>query len=177
MISPLSFAAGTAALTIGLFVEAWIFSAMHSDLPSTYRLFAVRDKLMRLVIDGKLDRHEPHLDALYKNMNILLKGSRHLGGPDGWQRAEAVGIHLARRPCGLAKMVDVPKDPAPPELEEVSNELSAALEHLLRNHWGIAVVLGERRRELERIQRERARLLLQMMQRSHNFRADGAYVV
>lgn len=166
MISPLLIAAGAALLMVGLLIEALVFRAIHDDPPSTYMLFAARDKLIRLVIDGKIERREPHFDALYRNINIMLKGCRRLSGPEGWERAEADGIYLARHPYDHVKLVEMPQKPAPRVLDEVSEELRDSLEHLVRNHFGIFVVWDERRRELERMQKNRAKELLKIMRES-----------
>jgi hypothetical protein len=169
MISPVFFAVGTAALMAGLFVEACAFKAFHDDPPSTYKLFAVRDKLVRLVVEGKIARREPHFDALYKNINIMLRGCRRLSGPDGWERAEADGRHLARHPHDHAEMVRMPDTPVPPVLDEVSDELRYSLEHLINHHFGIFIVLDERRREQKRMQKERAKEFLKAMEGNRHF--------
>ena len=46
MTSPQWIAIGTALLMAGLLAEALMFRAIHRDMPSLYKLFAVRDKLM-----------------------------------------------------------------------------------------------------------------------------------
>jgi hypothetical protein len=66
MISPLFYAIGFAALMGGLLVEVGIFRAMHDDSPSLYELFALRDKLIRLVVDQEIARRERILTRFTK---------------------------------------------------------------------------------------------------------------
>lgn len=160
MTSPLWISIATALLMAGLLTEALIFRAIHADLPSIYKLFALRDKLVRLVIEGKIDRHEPHFDALYTNVTLLLESSRSISGPHGWHVAEAQGKYLAHDP-GVARTPAVPPDRTMPEsLLPVIEELRAALEHLIDNHLGVLVQLNSHRREAARIQRAQAKALL-----------------
>jgi hypothetical protein len=166
VISPVLIAAATALLMAGLLIEACIFRALHSDAPSTYKLYAVRDHLMRLVVDGKIARNEPHFDALYCNVNILLKGCRRLSGQNGWSVAKQDGRHLARHPDDHVELAEFPRDSVPKTLVPVLDELRVALQHVVANHFGLSVVMNERRRELGRMQKERARELLSMMPNS-----------
>lgn len=163
MIPPIIFAAGTAVLMGGLVLEVCILRAIYADLPSTYKLFALRDKLIRLVVEGKIDRHEPHFEALYRNVNILLEGCRHLSGPAGWRAAEAAGKRLARYTMDQAALSEMPRDAIPEALDPVVNEVRAALVHLADNHLGLWVMMDMRRRELARMHMERARQFLKMM--------------
>lgn len=163
MIPPIVFAAGAAVLMGGLFLEVCALRAIHGDLPSTYKLFALRDKLIRLAVEGKIDRHEPHFDALYKNVNILLTGCRHLSGPAGWLAAEAAGRRLAIYASDENALSEIPRGVVPDALEPVLNELRAALMHVANNHFGLVVMIDARRRQLARMHKERARQFLKMM--------------
>jgi hypothetical protein len=163
VISPVLIAAATALLMAGLLIEAYIFRALHSDAPSTYKLYAVRDHLVRLVVDGKIARDEPHFDALYRNVNILLRGCRRLSGQKGWRVAKVDGRHLARHPDDHIALTRFSRDEVPKALTPVLDELQVALRHLVTNHFGLSVVMNEKRRELGRMQKERARELLSMM--------------
>lgn len=163
MIPPVVFAAATAVLMGGLLLEVCILRAVHGDLPSTYKLFALRDKLIRLVVEGKIDRHEPHFDALYRNVNILLKGCRYLSGPAGWRAAEVAGRRLALYASDEAALSEMPQGVMPEPLEPVLKELRAALVHLADNHFGLLVMVDVRRRELAHMQKERAKQFLRMM--------------
>lgn len=165
MISPLLFAAGFAALMAGLWVEATIFRAVHDDSPSIYRLFALRDQLVRLVVDGKIDRNDPYFEAVYRNVNALLNTCRRISGPNGWKVAEAHGKHLAHHPSDHVRLVFLPPGERPASLEPVVAELRLALEHLVDHHFGLNLVISERRREQSRIRRARAKALLQIVTR------------
>jgi hypothetical protein len=163
MIPPIVFAAGAAVVMGGLLLEVCILRATHGDLPSTYKLCALRDKLIRLVVEGKIDRHEPHFDALYRNVNILLAGCRHLSGPAGWRAAEVAGRRLALYASDEAALSEIPRGVIPEALAPVLNELRAALVHVADHHVGLVLMVDARRRELARMHKERARQFLKMM--------------
>jgi hypothetical protein len=163
MIPPIVFAAGAAVVMGGLLLEVCILRAIHGDLPSTYKLFALRDKLIRLVVEGKVGWHEPHFDALYRNVSILLEGCRHLSGPAGWRAAEVAGRRLALYASKEDAFSEMPHGAIPEALEPVLNELRAALVHVADNHFGLFVMMDVRRREVARVRKERARQLLKMM--------------
>lgn len=163
MISPLFFAVGFATLMGGLLVEARIFRALHDDPPSIYKLFALRDKLIRLVVDKEIARREPHFDAIYKNVNILLAGCRRLSGPKGWTIAEEDGKHLAHHPYDHVKLLELPTGAPPAPLESVLFELRDALEHIIGHHFGLYLLIDVRRREQAKIQKSHAKELLKML--------------
>ncbi len=163
MISPLFYAIGFAALMGGLLLEVRIFRAMHDDPPSIYKLFALRDTLIRLVVDKQIARREPHFDAIYKNVNILLGGCRRLSGPAGWMIAEEDGKHLAHHPNDRVKFFRLPASAPPTQLEPVFFELRDALEHIIDHHFGLYLLMDERRREQAKIQKAHAEELLKML--------------
>jgi hypothetical protein len=166
MIPPVVFAAGTAMLMGGLLLEVCILRAIDGDLPSTYKLFALRDKLLRLVVEGKIERHEPHFEALYRNVNILLTGCRHLSGAAGWRAAEVAGRRLALYASDEAALSEIPSGAIPDALEPVLNELRAALVHVTDSRVGLVgliLMVDARRRELARMHKERAKQFLKMM--------------
>ena len=163
MISPLFYAVGFAALMGGLLVEVGIFRAIHDDPPSIYKLFALRDKLIRLVVDKEIARREPHFDAIYKNVNILLGGCRRLSGPKGWMIAEEDGKHLAHHPDDYVKLFKLPTSAPPTQLEPAFLELRDALEHIIGHHFGLYLLMDERRREQTKIQKAHAAELLKML--------------
>ena len=163
MTPPVVFAAGTAVLMGGLLLEVCILRALDGDLPSTYKLSALRDKLIRLVVEGKIDRHEPHFDALYRNVNILLTGCRYLSGSAGWRAAEVAGRRLALYASDEAALSEMPCGVIPDALEPVLNELRAALVQVADNHVGLVLMVDARRRKLARMHKERARQFLKMM--------------
>ena len=168
MTSPQWIAIGTALLMAGLLAEALMFRAIHRDMPSLYKLFAVRDKLIRLVVEKKIDRYEPHFDALYRNVTILLQSSRCISGPGGWKLAEMQGKHLAYHPHGGQTLAVIPEQSLPENLSPVVGELREALEHLIGNHFGVIVQVNSHRRELARIQKEQAKALLKMIHTQSN---------
>ena|SRR5579863_9117147 len=167
MISPLFYAVGVAVLMAGLLIEVAIFRALHDDPPATYKLFAVRDRLIRVVVDGKIDRHEPHFDALYRNVTILLRASRCLSGPDGWNLAKAQGKYFAHHPGAGEKLTSLPRQELPETLQPAVSELREALEYLIGHHFGIIVQIDSKRLEVAKIQKEQAKALLRMMPNTH----------
>jgi len=163
MVSPLLFSVGFAVLMAGLLIEAALFRAVHDDPPSIYSLFALRDKLVRLVVEGKIDRNDPHFEAVYRNVNALLNACRRISGPDGWKVAEAHGKHLARHPSDHVGLIALPAGALPASLEPIVGELRLALEHIVDRHFGLNLMISERRREQNRIRRSRAKALLQIV--------------
>src|SRR5262245_39632078 len=123
MISPLLFAIGFAVLMAGLLIEATLFRAVHDDPPSIYSLFALRDKLVRLVVDGKIDRNDLHFEAVYRNVNVLLNACRRISGPNGWKVAEAHGKHLAHHPSDHVSLISLPQGSLPVPLEPIVVQL------------------------------------------------------
>lgn len=160
---PLFYAIGFAVLMFGLFVEVGIVRALHDDPPSIYRLFALRDKLIRLVVDEEIPRREPHFDAIYKNVNIILAGCRRLSGPGGWMVAEEDGKHLAHHPHDHIELLELPTGAPPAQLQPIFPELRDALEHIVDRHFGLYLLMDERRREQSRIQKAQAEELLKML--------------
>jgi len=159
----LYFSIGFALFMAGLLIEALLFRAIHADPPSMYRLFAVRDNLIRLVIEGKVQRHDPYFEAIYRNVNILIAGCRRLSGPDGWSLAKADGKHLAHHLGEYVELSELPRNSLPASLEPISWQLRGALEHIVHHHFGLSVLINANRRESARIQRARANALLRMM--------------
>ena len=163
MTSPLYYPFVFAVLMAGLLIEAIIFRAIHADPPSIYKLFAVRDKLIRVVVEGRIERHEPHFDAIYRNVNIILAGCRRLSGPHGWIAAGKDGRHLAHYPSDHIALAELPRASIPASLAPIMIELRDALEHIVDHHFGLRVLMDENRRESARIQKARAAALLKMI--------------
>src|SRR5438552_14700363 len=133
---------GFALLMGGLLIEALIFRAIHAYPPSKSKLDAVRDKLIRAVIEEKIDRHEPHFAAIYRNVNILSSG--YLGGDD-------------------EELAEFPREPVPASLEPILWQLRGALEFIVDHHFGLNTLINPQRRESARTQKTRAKALLQML--------------
>src|SRR4051812_28363882 len=151
-MTSLDFSIGFAIFMAGLLIEALLFRAIHADPPSMYRLFAVRDNLIRLVIEGKVDRHDPYFEAIYRNVNILIAGCRRLSGPDGWSLANVDGKHLAHHLGEYIDRSELPRESVPASLEPISLQLRGALEHIAHHHFGLSVLVDANRRESARIQ-------------------------
>ncbi|HTB66460.1 MAG TPA: hypothetical protein VK727_09540 [Steroidobacteraceae bacterium] len=145
-----------------LLIEAAIIKMNHDDLPCAYRLYAVRDTLIRLNVEGKIARSDPYFDALYENVNMLLRCSREISGPDGWPLAAAIGHHLAHRPQDAVLPAHMPKE-VPDALIPVAKDVREALKHLTSNHFGIFIQMDATRRERARIQKVNARKLLEQI--------------
>jgi hypothetical protein len=137
----------------------------HGDPSATYQLYAIRDKLIDSSVFKGVARDNPWLDALYENVNSILLHSNLLGGPDRWPLAVAVGHYQAAHPNTAKKLQPFPSDQqqCPDALRALARELRTALEHLVNNHMGITLQMNAQEREQRRIQREKAKNLLQMM--------------
>jgi hypothetical protein len=132
---------GFALLMGGLLIEALIFRAIHAYPPSKSRLDAVRDKLLRAVIEGEIDYHEPHFAAIYRNVTIL-----------------SLGCH-----ADDGELSEFPREPIPASLEPILWQLRGALEYIIDHHFGLNTLINARRRESARTQKTRAKALLQML--------------
>jgi hypothetical protein len=110
----------------------------HGDPSATYKLHAVRDKLIEAVVFKGIDRENPWLDALYENTNRVL-------------------LHLKLQPFPNTS------EECPVAIRELVPELRAALEYLVHNRMRIGIQMNAQKREHRRIQRETAKKLLQMM--------------
>jgi len=155
----------------GLYIEAQIFRAIHDDEPTLYKLFAVRDQLVRLVVENRIARDDPYFDALYVNVNLFLKASKAISGPTGWPLAAASGQYLARNPEMQGNLVTMPSGGIPEPLEHIAEELRSALGHLVTHHFGIHVQIDSHRRELARIRKQQAQAMLDMLPRGAHCRA------
>lgn len=132
---------GFALLMGGLLIEALIFRAIHADPPSKSKLDAVRDKLLRTVMDGKIDYREPHFAAIYRNVIIL-----------------SLGCH-----ADDDELSELPSEPIPASLEPILCQLRGALEFIVDHHFGLNTLINAQRRESARTQKIRAKALLQML--------------
>lgn len=150
-------------LALALLLSAIWLKTETDDIPCTYRLFAARDALVRLVVEGKISRDNPHFDAIYQNINTLLRSSRVLSGPEGWPIAEVQGKMLAHKPRMAVKLQQPPRELMPAVLEPVAKDLAMALRHLIANHFGIWVQVDSNRRELMRIQKCHAKQFLETL--------------
>ena len=148
----------------GLLIIAAIVTTKHRDPSASYKLYAVRDKLIGTVVFNEVSRDDPWLDALYENVNSVLVHSRLLSGPDKWPIAVEVGKYQAKFPKSGKSLRSLPESTDCPEpVAELSDDLRDALNHLLQNHMGILLQLDARKREERRIQKEKAKKLLNMM--------------
>jgi hypothetical protein len=147
---------------VGLLIEAGIFYFRHVDPACTYKLFAVRDKIIRLNVEGKIQRNDPFFDAVYQNVTTLLRCSRIISGPEGWHLATMIGHHLAHRPQDAVSLQPMPKS-VPEEMKPVIDELRTALQFLVSNHFGILLQMDANKREQSRMQKLQARKLLEQI--------------
>lgn len=154
----LIFLAGVLAIAFGVTLRL-------GDPSAAYQLYAVRDRLIEASVFGGVLRDDPWLGALYENVNSVLLHSNMLGGPPHWSLAVAVGRYQAARPGAAKKLIPLPGDAAqcPEAIRSIALDLRTALEHLSRNHMGVMLQMSSHEREQRRIQRQRARDLLQMM--------------
>lgn len=164
---PVAYAALLALVTFAVLARALYLKLETDDIPSTYRLFAARDALVRLVIEKKIDRNDPYFDVMYTNVVLLLRSSRLLSGPSGWPLAHYSGKVFARHPDAGAKLRALPPGPMPDVLCPIADDLAAALHHLLQNHFGIYLQRDTRRREAIKLQKQKARQFLDILPGGH----------
>lgn len=154
-----------AILLGGQYIIVLAVTRRHGDPSATYKLNAVRDKLIEAAVFKGIERDNPWLDALYTNTNRVLLHSNLLGGPSGGSRATPVGHYRANHPNTGKELQPFPtsSEECPDAIRELVPELRAALEHLVRNRRGIGLQMNAQEREQKRLQRETAEKLLQMM--------------
>jgi len=163
MTSSLLYAVGFAVLMAGLLVEVAIFRAVYDDQSCTSQLSSVCDKLIRLVVDGKVDRDEPHFEALYRNVNSLLSVCHQLSGLDGWKLAKADARPRAHHSGDGVTLAPLPPNEIPSALAPIVDELRVALEHIVARRSGLHLLMNGRVRELSKLQKARARALLEIV--------------
>jgi hypothetical protein len=143
------------------------------DTPCTYKLFAVRDKLIRLVIDKRIARDDPYFDAMYQNVTIMLRSSRLISGPSGWPLAAWSGKMFAHKPEAGARLRALPTGRFPDELVPIAEELSHAMRHVAENHFGIFLQWDASRREALKIRKEQAKEFLKLLNTTPGPRASA----
>lgn len=154
---------------VGVLAIAYAVTLRHGDPSATYQLYAVRDKLIEASVFEGVPRDNPWLDSLYENVNSVLLHSNMLGGPPHWSLAVAVGRYQAAHPGVMKKLMPFPTDAGqcPQALRAIAPNLKTALEHLSKNHVGVILQMSAHEREQRRIQRQKAKDLLQMMRSDH----------
>jgi hypothetical protein len=158
MLSEIHITIGAALLMGSILAQIWILRALDAQLPAVYKLRALQDKLVRMVIEGQIDRCEPHFEALYKNVEVFLRGCRA-----EWDATEVDGRRLTSNLSQPTAFSEVPGDALPEVLMPVVTELRIALDQLSRNHLGLWVSTKMCPRELSRRQRDQARQFRRMM--------------
>lgn len=150
---------------VGVLVIAYAVTLRHGDPSATYQLYAVRDGLIEASVFDGVPRDNAWLDALYENVNSVLLHSNMLGGPPHWSLAVAVGRYQATHPGATKKLMPFPADAGqcPQAIRSITPNLKTALEHLSKNHMGVMLQMSSHEREQRRIQRQKAKDLLQMM--------------
>ena len=135
----------------------------YGDPSASYRLFAVRDKLIGAVAFDGVSRNDAWFQSLYENVNSILVQSNLVAGPERWSLASFLGRYLVEHPEAEKKLNQVPRYDPPEQLKPVIAELNSALNHLLGNHFGIILQMSAQQRAKRRIQKEKARELRDMM--------------
>ena len=136
--------AGASALAIFLFggvITAAGVTMRHRDSSATYKLDAVRDRLVSACVFDGVPRNDRWLETLYSNVSsILLKDAR--------------------------KLTPLPEsEKCPPEIWALQPDLRDALEDLLRRHTRLFLGNPSERKQ-KRLQREKAKNFLEMIERA-----------
>lgn len=154
-----------AVFLLGVLLIAVSVTMRHGDPSATYKLYAVRDRLINASVFEGVPRNDPWLETLYTNVNSILLHSNLLGGPKGWPLAVVVGHYQATNPQSAKKLLPLPADneecPAP--IRAVNADLRSALTHLAYHHMGLYLQMNAHDKEQKRIQREKAKQLLEMI--------------
>jgi hypothetical protein len=135
-----------AELVLAFFLLGALLTAlgvtMRYRIPSaSYELCAVRDKLIGTCVFDDVPSENPWLETLYANVSsVLLRSTQNL--------------------------IPLPNDEAcPPAIYALQADLRNALEHLSRRHLGLYLQMNAHERQQTRLQREKARHLLEMIYR------------
>lgn len=153
------FLAGVLAIAVVLYFR-------HGDSSASYKLFALRDRLIRLNIEKKVSADDPWFRYTYDGVNSLLWCSNALSGVDGWMVAKIAGKKVAKsafdEECG--KVVRPRKESGidgnpPEELVPVFHSLRDALDDLLNSHIGWMTFHNSRAREYVRLYKTQAKEL------------------
>jgi hypothetical protein len=154
-----------AIFLLGVLVITVIITMRHGDPSACYQLYTIRDRLIDASVFEGVPRDNPWLEALYENVNSILLHSNLLGGPKGWPVAVAVGHYQANNPSVGKKLLPLPKNDGgcPEAIRAIRPDLQAALRHLSCHHLGIYLQIDARERAEKRMQREKAKSLLQMI--------------
>nr|PZN19268.1 MAG: hypothetical protein DIU80_21795 [Chloroflexota bacterium] len=147
------------AFLFGTLVLALYCQIRFGDESAAYPLFAVRDKLIGMVVFDGVDRADPWLDYLYESANAILTGCHVMGGPAGWPRAAAFGERYGGKSSRKTEgsLPSRPDSPLEPRFAAAVEDLEAAVSHLLKHHIGWRTFMSSAERERRRIQRQRAR--------------------
>lgn len=154
-----------ATFLFGVLVIALIIRIRHGDLSATHKLYAVRDDLISACVFAGVPRDNPWLETLYINVNSVLLHSNLLGGPRGWPLAVALGQVQASKFCDAKQLVPLPRngEKCPTAILALEPALRNALEHLSVHHLGLFLQVNAHNREQRRLQREKAKHLLEMI--------------
>jgi hypothetical protein len=136
--------AGEVVLAFFLFgslVTAAGVKMKHGDSSATYKLSAIRDRLVGICVFEGVARNNEWLEILYSNVSsILLKDAR--------------------------KLTPLPEnEKCPPEIWALQPDLRDALENLVRHHTRLFFG-NPRERSQKRLQREQAKSLVEMIERA-----------
>ena len=156
-----------AILLLGTLVIVAVLTIVYGDTSASYRLFAVRDQLIRLDITDDVDVRDPWFNHTYKQVNALLQCSYMLSGTSGWIVADEAGKRFAERRFRVREKADredeqdvTNLEARPPEaLLPVLKEIDEALDQLLDTHVGWIFLLNSATRKYRKLYKQRARKL------------------
>lgn len=128
-------------VTLGaIYCRAVWFSIVQAEKTSSYPLFAVRDRLIAIVVAGDVSRDDPWLTSVYDVVNTMLTISNVIAGPRrGWRRAIAAGRHIAEHPTA-DPAIELPDSIPPEELQPILKDLDGAAAHMINNHAGFVLL-------------------------------------
>jgi hypothetical protein len=126
---------GTLVTTVGVTMK-------HGESSATYKLGAVRDRLISTCVFDGVPRDNPWLETLYANVtSVLLQDA--------------------------SKLTPLPEyEKCPPEIYALQPDLRDALEYLLHYRTGPFFRMTSRTGQQKHLQREQAKNLLEMIEQS-----------
>lgn len=151
----------------GTLILAFCLHLLYGDTSASYKLFAVRDKLIRLDIAGEINPDDPWFKHTYEQVNALLQCSYMLSRARGWVVAGQAGRRFAERRFrvrtkaaqGNDHRVEAPVSKPPEPLVPVLEELEIALDRLLDTHMGWIILVNSATRQYRKLYKQKAKEL------------------
>ena len=145
----------------------------YGDPNTIYELYAVRDKLASACLFEGVSRDDPWLKTLHQNVNSVLL---HSNLPGGLRGGALPGTTEGSQRGSRQTLIPLPdNETCPAAICELRDDLQTALEHLSRNHLPSYLQMNSHERAERRLQREKAKHLLEMINQQRTRSSFGLW--